>query len=361
MSIGLEDIVSWTEGRVVNLDSLSSRESIRVDKPSPLSEAQSTDISFFFSREYEQELPLANPGVLITAEPFVKPLEAAQLPLWKKSAIVACPDPYGAMALVSEKLAPFHSSVAHVEISQRTEIHPSAVIDPDANLGEGVQVGAGCVIEKGARIGAGTVLYPGCFIGREVRVGKGCVFFPRVSVYELADIENFVRLHAGVVVGSDGFGYAPIRNPQGTPPLLGHRKIYHLGRVRIGNSVEVGANACIDRGTFGDTVIEKNAKIDNLVQIGHNARVDEGAIICGGSALAGRAHVGAYAYVGGLTGIANHVKVGEGAKVGALALLTKDVPAGGTAVGNPQRTYSDHFKAHAALNRMALKKKRSKN
>jgi UDP-3-O-[3-hydroxymyristoyl] glucosamine N-acyltransferase len=158
------------------------------------------------------------------------------------------------------------------------------------------------------------------------------------------------------VIGSDGFGYAPKK--QGSQ-VTGHQKIYHLGRVVVGDDVEMGANCCVDRSTLGETRIEKNSKLDNLVHLGHNSYLGEGAVICGGTCLAGNARVGKYAYVGGLTGIGNHVHVGDGATVGALTMVTKDVQAGGTAVGNPQRDRREHFRAHALLSRL-LEERRSK-
>jgi UDP-3-O-[3-hydroxymyristoyl] glucosamine N-acyltransferase len=131
--------------------------------------------------------------------------------------------------------------------------------------------------------------------------------------------------------------------------------------VVIGDDVEIGANTCIDRGTFDSTQIAKNVKIDNLVQIGHNARLDEGVVICGGSCVAGNAHLGKFVYMGGVSGVNNHIQVGDGAQIGACSCITKDIPPGGTGVGNPQRTHSEHFRTHAFLNRLqATRGKKSK-
>jgi UDP-3-O-[3-hydroxymyristoyl] glucosamine N-acyltransferase len=211
------------------------------------------------------------------------------------------------------------------------------------------------VVDEGSKIGDGSVLYPGVVIGPRVTVGEDSVFFPGVVIYENCEIGNRVRIHGNSVIGADGFGYAPKKSAQG---MEGHQKIYHLGRVVVGDDVEIGASSTVDRSTLGDTVIEKHAKIDNQVQIGHNAHVGEGAIICGGSALAGRARLGRYAVVGGLTGVTNAVTVGDGASVAALSLVTRDVAPGSTAVGNPQREYAEHFRAHAALNRLVSERGR---
>ncbi len=335
-------------------------ESIRVEKVSTLASSIKTDLAFFFNRAYENELITARPGVLITGDAFVKPLESSGIPLLKSSAVIACPDPYWAMAVLSEKFAPTCSSAAHVPkgpLSSKTNIHGSANVHPSSELGRGVQIGAQVVVEEHAKIGDGTIVYPGCYIGRGVVIGERSVLFPNVSIYEMTRIGKRFRIHAGSVIGSDGFGYAPIKSEQG---VMGHQKIYHLGGVVIGDDVEIGANSCVDRGTLGDTLIESEAKLDNLVHMGHNSKVARGAVICGGTCLAGSSSVGEFAYIGGLTGITNHVHVGKGASVGALALVTKDVPPGGTAVGNPQREYKDHFKAHALLSRLLAGKRKER-
>jgi UDP-3-O-[3-hydroxymyristoyl] glucosamine N-acyltransferase len=175
------------------------------------------------------------------------------------------------------------------------------------------------------------------------------VLFPNVVVYECVTIGNRVRIHGNTVIGSDGFGYAP-RREEGK--VVGLQKIYHLGRVVIEDDAELGACVTIDRGTFGETRLRKGAKLDNQVHLGHNTAVGESSAIAGGTCLAGRASVGRFAQVGGLTGVGNQVHIGDGAQVGALAMVTKDVPAGGTAVGNPQRDYRTHFKVHALLNKL---------
>lgn len=359
MAFTVTEILKWTGGRLVNGAASGSAgnsfDTIRVDRPSPLAISKSSDIAFFFSKTYQDELPAAAPGVLITGEAFAQPLEQAGLPFWKKTAVIACQDPYFAMALLSEKFAANLSSVAHLERNRESYIHPSAVVAPSAVIETGAQIGANCVIEADVKVGAGTVLYPSCYLGPRVHVGRDCVFFAGVAVYEWTEIGDRVRLHAGCVIGSDGFGYAPKRDGK---KVFGHQKIFHLGRVVIGDDVEIGANSCVDRSTFGDTLIGNSAKLDNLVHVGHNAKIDVGAVICGGTCLAGNASIGKFAYVGGLTGIANHVHVGDGASVGAVSLVTKDVEPGGTAVGNPQRDHREHFKAHARLSRLIAERRK---
>jgi UDP-3-O-[3-hydroxymyristoyl] glucosamine N-acyltransferase len=359
MQLSVADIISLTGGRLGNEAELGTRVSeIKVERPSALGISRPNEISFFFNKEYQQELMSAQAGILITAEPFVAPLKASGLPLVKRAALVVCRDPYLAMAVVTEKFGDTVSTAAHVKPAQSASIHPSAVISREAELGKNVAIGANCVIEAGAKIGDGTVLYPGCYIGAGVRIGKSSVLFPNVTAYEQTVIGDRVRIHAGVVLGADGFGYAAKRSEDGK--VVGHQKIYHFGHVVIGDDVEIGANACVDRATFGETIIENEAKLDNHVHVGHNARVGRGAIICGGTCLAGRASIGRFAYVGGLAGIANQILVGDASNVCAMTLVTKDVPEGGTVVGNPQRDHKEHFRAHAMLNRMIAKPARDR-
>lgn len=361
MLISVKDIIEAIGGRIVNSESLDVRvDSILVGRPVPLNVARQTDLAFFFSKFYERDLLTGDPGILVIGEPFVRALESAHLPLWKTAAVIACQDPSAALAILSEKFASSLSSVAHCpspmrDSHRKTEVHPTAIVAPTVELGEGVVIGPYCVIEGHVQIGSGTVLYPHCTVGPRCVIGEDCVLFPNVTLYEWTVLGNRVRLHSGVVLGADGFGYAPKREGKG---LTGHLKIYHLGRVVVGNDVEIGALSCVDRGTLGDTRIENHVKIDNQVHLGHNTRVDEGAVICGASCLAGSASVGKYAYIGGLSGIDNQVHVGDGAKVGAMSLITKDVPPGAAAVGNPQRGHREHFRAHAMLNKLLEERKK---
>ena len=354
----LGDVLAWLNplpgAELANRAELGASESqIRVDLPAPLALSKPANIAFFFSREFESELPSAAPGILITKASFVKPLKEAGLGLWKTSAVVSCANPHLAMALISQKFAPGFSTVAHGERKPRA-IHSTAVVSPAAEIGEGVQVGAYCVIEEGAKVGANSILYPHVYVGPGAAVGEACVFFPGVAIYEWVRIGNRVRIHANSTIGSDGFGYA-VRTEDGKPS--GHEKIYHLGRVIIGDDVEIGANTCVDRGTWGDTVISRMAKLDNQVHVAHNAYVDEGGILCGCVGLSGGAKVGKYAYVGGMAGLANNVVVGDGAKVAGMTLVSKDVPPGTTAVGNPQRDHREFFRMHAMLSRMLAEKR----
>ncbi|MFZ9596185.1 MAG: UDP-3-O-(3-hydroxymyristoyl)glucosamine N-acyltransferase [Bdellovibrionia bacterium] len=364
MGLTAQEILERTGGAVVNLEALRLAQvpwqGRDILKPASLGISKSSDLAFFFSKAFEEELKTANPGVLVIGEAFAQPLEQAKLPFWNHTVVIACKNPYLILAQLSEVFAEGLSTVAHAVGSsdelqgQAPEVHPTAVVAPSVQLGRGVRIQAHCVVEEGCELGEGVQLYPGCYLGPGCKVGRFSVLFPRVTLYEWTQIGERVRIHAGSVLGSDGFGYVPKRE---SGQMRGHQKIYHLGQVVVEDDVEIGANSCIDRGTFGETRIGRSSKLDNLVHVGHNSTLEQGAVICGGTCLAGHASIGKFATIGGLTGIGNHVHVGEGSQVGALSMITKDVPPGETVVGNPQRTYKEHFRAHALLSQLVLQRR----
>ena len=357
--ISAKEILGAIGGVIANPKAGGSRlESAQVQCPSALGDAGSDCVAFFFAPEYQNELRTARPAILVTAEPFVKPIEASGLPIWAETVIVVCRDPYWAMAKVSELFSERLSTVAHRSRPEKSTISPQATISSEAKIGNQVTIGAGVVVEAGAVVGDGATLYPGAYLGRGASLGSDSVLFPHAAIYERVQIGARVRIHANSVVGSDGFGYAAVRNGA---TVQDHQKIYHLGTVRIGDDVELGACVTIDRGTFADTVIGNRVKLDNQVHVGHNCRLDEGAIVCGGTCLAGGATVGRYAYVGGLSGVNNRVHIGDGAQVGALTIVTKDVAPGGQVLGNPGREPKEHFEVHAILNRLRRTAKKNRN
>lgn len=350
----LSEILSFTRGRHVNSEEVRGKD-FRVRFMAPLESAKSTDVSFFFSKKYQSELIHSKPGILVTGEAFVAPLSQSQLPVWNQSAVIACADPYGAMAVLSEKFALHLSSAAHIGGDQTGRIHPTAVIDSSARIAPNVQIGAHVVIEKNVEVGAETVIYPGCFLGENVAVGQSCVLFPKVTLYEQVSLGNRVRIHAGAVLGADGFGYAPDVK---AGKVVAHRKIYHLGRVKVGDDVEIGANTCIDRGTLKDTCIGNHCKIDNHVMIGHNVILGEGVVVCGSVGIAGSAEIGNFVYIGGLSAISNGVKIGAYAKLGGGSFVARDIPSGEAVAGHPHRKFRDFLKLQILMNRMLEEQKK---
>jgi len=188
---------------------------------------------------------------------------------------------------------------------------------------------SGATVERGASVGARSVLFPGVYLGENASVGEDCLLYPNVTVREGCKVGARVVLHAGCVIGADGFGFAF------DPSVPAHVKVPQAGVVRIEDDVEVGACSCIDRATFGETVIGRGTKIDNLVQIAHNVKVGELAILCGQVGISGSTEVGSGAVLAGQVGVVGHVRIGSMAKVGAQAGVSNSVPDGATVTGYP--------------------------
>ncbi|MCL4524149.1 MAG: UDP-3-O-(3-hydroxymyristoyl)glucosamine N-acyltransferase [Acidobacteria bacterium] len=210
-------------------------------------------------------------------------------------------------------------------------IHPSAIIASTARLGDGVAVGPYAVIEDEVEIGDGTQIGAQCFVGRGAHIGERCRLYPRVTLYAGARLGKNVMVHSGAVIGSDGFGYVFGEGK--------HWKFPQIGRVEIGDEVEIGSNATIDRGALDTTRIGAGTKIDNLVQIAHNVQVGEHSIIAAQTGISGSSRIGKQVVIGGQVGIADGCHIRDGAIVGAQAGIPtgKTIPAGETVWGTPAR------------------------
>jgi UDP-3-O-[3-hydroxymyristoyl] glucosamine N-acyltransferase len=206
-------------------------------------------------------------------------------------------------------------------------IHPSAVIHGSAQVDPTAHIGPGCVVGPGVKLGARVVLMGNNDIRAGCEVGEDACLFPNVVLYRLTKLGKRVVIHAGTVIGSDGFGYVLDEGR--------HRKILQLGNVIIGDDVEIGANAAVDRGALGSTVIGEGTKIDNLVHVAHNVTVGRHCIIMGQAGFAGSTRLGDYVIVASQTGIADHLKIGNQAMIGAKSGVMRDIPDGGRVVGIP--------------------------
>ncbi len=222
-------------------------------------------------------------------------------------------------------------------------VHPSAAVDPSAALGAGVSIGAHCTVGPGARVGDGSVLHAGVYLGPGAGVGRMTTVHPRCTILDRCEVGDGCILWPGVVIGADGFGYRP------APDGRGLVKIPHIGTVRIGRAVEIGANSCIDRAKFGATIIGDGTKIDNLVQIGHNCVIGRACIICGQAAIAGSVTLGDGVILGGAVAIADGVTIGAGARVVGNSGVPNSIPAGETWMGYPTRPSKETARIWGAL------------
>jgi UDP-3-O-[3-hydroxymyristoyl] glucosamine N-acyltransferase len=224
-------------------------------------------------------------------------------------------------------------------------VHPSAVVAPDAVLGEGVSIGPCAVIESGVRIGAGTVIGAHVVVAFGASIGAGCRLYPLVSIREYCRLGDRVIIHNGTVVGSDGFGYYPDKERR-------WQKIPQVGVVVIGNDVEIGANVAIDRARFGETRIGDGVKLDNLVQVGHNVIIGAHTAVAGNAAFAGTSIIGRHVMIGGQAGIGGHLEVGDGAVVGAQSGVLKDVAPGQFVSGMPAQPHGKAMRQLALVARL---------
>ncbi|MRD48158.1 UDP-3-O-(3-hydroxymyristoyl)glucosamine N-acyltransferase [Caenimonas koreensis] len=251
-----------------------------------LEAASPRQLSFLSNPRYQQQLGSTQAACVIVAPQF---RDAAA----SRGACIVAADPYLYFAKVTQLWRK-----AQVVVPGPA-IHPSAVIDPDAVIDPTARIGPLCVVERGARIGAHTVLKSRVSVGEHCVIGDRCI------------------LHPGVVIGADGFGFAPNAGAW--------EKIEQLAAVTIGNDVEIGANTCIDRGALQDTVIEDGVKLDNLIQIGHNVRIGKHTAMAGCAAVAGSATIGAHCTIGGRAGILGHLTIVDNVHISATSLVTRSI------------------------------------
>jgi UDP-3-O-[3-hydroxymyristoyl] glucosamine N-acyltransferase len=287
------------------------------------------EIAFVSQARYAADAEASQAGALIVGRDWDRPCGAALLRVDK---------PEAAFTEVAQWFA-------QPPPAPDVGLHPSALISPDAELGEGVSVGPWCVIEAGAVIGPRAVIGAQCYVGHGVRIGADSRLYPQVSIREHCVVGARVILHNGAVIGCDGFGYAV--DKQGV-----RTKIPQIGIVVIGDDVEIGANTTVDRARFGKTRIGTGVKIDNLVQIGHNVIIGDHAVIVAQVGIAGSSHIGPKAILAGQSGVAGHLTVGAGAVVGAQSGVVRDVPPGAYVLGFPAAPQKDTARQYALVARL---------
>lgn len=227
------------------------------------------------------------------------------------------------------------------QLSALTGIHPTAVVESDAELHETVAVGPNAYVGHGVRIGANTVLGPGCSVGENSSIGTHCRLDSNVTVYHHCQIGNFCIIQANTTLGATGFGYSYIDGQ--------HHLIPHNGGVILEDGVEIGSNSCIDRAKFGNTHIGAGTKIDNLVQIAHNVRTGRLCLFAGHVGISGSTVIGDGVVFAGAAGTADHVTVGDGVILGAQAVATKNIAPGTKVWGTPAQSMSDEMRCRAAF------------
>ncbi len=228
---------------------------------------------------------------------------------------------------------------------ERKGIHPTAVISKSAIIEGEVSVGAHCYIGEGAKIKNKVIIYPGVYIGDGVEVSEGSIIYPNVVIQDDCFIGKKVIIHSGVVIGGDGFGFVKDENNH-------HFKIPQVGKVVIEDEVEIGANTCVDRASFGLTKIGRGTKIDNLVQVGHNVIIGEDCIIVSQVGISGSVNIGNRCILAGQSGVKDHVTIGDDSKILGRAGVLKDVPEKSIYYGMPAGPHIEQKRLEVLVRRL---------
>lgn len=298
----------------------------------PLDQAGADDLSFLDNKRYTDAFSQSAAGACV-----IRPDLADRAP--QGMHLLLSDDPYAAYARIAQAFYP--------EPEATGRISPAAHVDPTADIGAASEVGPGAVVEAGASIGARCIIGPNVVIGRNVVMGEDCTIHAGASLSHCLLGDRCV-IQSGARVGDQGFGFAP--NPDGFV------SVPQIGRVLIGNDVNIGSNSTVDRGAGPDTVIGDGCRIDNLVQIGHNVVMGRGCIIVGQAGVSGSSILEDFVIVAGKSGIAGHLTIGRGAKIAGGSGVMRDVPPGAQVMGIPAIPIKRHLRQLTVLAKLADKK-----
>lgn len=314
--------------------------SVTVQSFGKIEEAQASQISFLANPKYEDFLYTTAASVVIVNE-------SLQLKKQVPATLIRVPDAYSAFALLLSKYQ-------EMAASQLTGIQEPSYIAKSAQLGNNVFIGAFAYVGENVKLGNNTKIYPGVYLGNQVVIGDNVTLFPGVKIYEGCIVGNQVVIHAGSVIGSDGFGFAPQADGS-------FQKVPQLGNVVIEDQVEIGANSTIDRATMGSTLIRKGVKIDNLVQIAHNVEIGNSTVIAAQTGISGSSKIGKYVMIGGQTGVVGHISIADGTKIGGKSGITKTIREPNKSVnGIPALDYTNSLRVQAVTKNLPEMEKRIK-
>ena len=310
--------------------------SVKISSFARIESGKPGTICFFANPKYEQYVYTTQCDILIVNDTFVPSAPV-------HPTMIRVKDSYAAVASLLDFYHNQKNSIRryrgrHSHICFRTKI------------GRKVYVGECAYIGKGSKIGDYTHIGQQVYIGEDVTMGSNCIIYPGVKIYPGSVIGNNVILHAGVVIGSDGFGFAPL--PDGS-----YRKIQHNGNVIIEDDVEIGANTCVDRSQIGSTIIRKGVKIDNLCQIAHNVEIGENTVMAAQNGIAGSTKIGRNCVLGGQCGIAGHLNIADGTKLAAQSGVISDIKEENSVLmGTPAIPHRTYLRAYALFKAAATKK-----
>lgn len=319
---------------------------VAVTHVAPLDLAQAGAFAFLSNPRLREQLLDCRASVVALTPADYDWLQTQNVPseLHQNTVFAVCAQPYALFAMVAQ-------SLYLATPSTQTDIHPTAVISPTAQLGQYLRIGARVVVADHAVIGDGAVLDAGASVGEGVSIGAHTHLYPNATVYHGCVVGERCIIHAGAVIGADGFGFAPTPN--------GWAKIPQVGRVVIGNDVEIGANTTIDRGALSDTVIHNDVKIDNLVQIAHNCVIGAHTAVAGCAAMAGSTIVGESCMIGGAAMLGGHLTIADHTVVSGGTAITHDITAAGQYTGlYPSSPHREWERNASALRQLSELRKR---
>ncbi|MVZ63004.1 UDP-3-O-(3-hydroxymyristoyl)glucosamine N-acyltransferase [Sphingobacterium humi] len=297
MQFTAEQIATLLQGKV------EGNPAVMVDTLSKIEEASSSSLTFLANPKYEQFIYQSEAGIIVVNEELV-----LQKPV--KATLIRVKNAYTSFTEILK--------LYHEMRNDRKGIEECVQIHETASLGENLYIGAFTYIGKNVQIGNNVKIYPQVYIGDQVKIGDGSVIYPGAKIYEDCVIGKSVILHAGVVIGSDGFGFAP--KEDGT-----YDKIPQIGNVIIEDAVEIGANTVVDRATMGSTVIKTGVKLDNLIQIAHNVEIGRNTVIAAQTGVSGSTKIGEHVVLGGQVGVVGHIHIAKGSQVQAQSGVNRSL------------------------------------
>jgi len=311
---------------------------VAVSRPSKIEKGGKGTLTFLANPKYEHFVYSTEVSILLVNNDFSPSKKVLA------EAVIRVEDVYGAVAKLLQLFE--NQLVDTKEISSSAFIHDSATIAPN------VSIGTFSVVEMGAEIGENTIIFPQVFIGKNAKIGSNVILYPGVKVHHDCVIGNNCILQSNVVIGGDGFGFAPQADGS-------YSRIPQIGNVILENEVEVGANTTIDRATMGSTVIKQGTKIDNLVMVAHNVEIGKNTVIAAQAGFAGSGKIGDNCQIGGQAGFVGHIKVADGAKVQAQSGVASPIKKENSAVyGSPALDYKNYLKSYAVFKQLPALVKR---
>lgn len=304
---------------IVQPEGVRGRTSQTITGIAALKQAGAGDLSFLGSAKYKADVASTQASVVLVPVDFEGEPQAEQC-------FVLVKNPSAALAAICSRIE------QSMWPKPAAGVHPSAVIGEGAQIDPSATIGPLCVVEAGAQIGAGTFLEAQVFVGHDAKVGSGCWLSPMSQVNSHCEVGDRVRLHGGVVIGGDGFGYDTVQGR--------HAKIPQVGTVLIENDVEIGSNSTIDRARFSRTVVGEGTKIDNLVQLGHNVVVGKHCILCSQVGIAGSTTLEDYVVLAGQVGVGGHITLAKGTQAGGQAGITANTEPGVVVNGTPAMPFN---------------------